>query len=1585
MDTPSNYASGHFESRTRLRSRNSHESFVNSLHSASGESVKGVDGGERSSNMNMRLSDDGLYIDAANPPTSPAFMRLLSQQSQRSPSHSSRSPSVTSQISSKRRVASPKVAARTWLSSDQESPSVSASNSRTHASNRTTETWADKADVFGSEQHTVLIRTRGRPGRPKSRDAFKATRRRSSSRHTHKSHKKEREKEETFQSKRQKEGAQLRSVESPRTPPRSPSRTPQLVMSPRRFPPPTFEKILLGLKDKDFDSGSEEPDVFGSRDVVPRRHRAVEQDNCISVSVAPQRPSRVHSPTMDSTSSRESAEFFAKDQNQSSREEVIPEHYLYIPPLRAVASREEKRPVPGLHQASDDEGQISVRGERRHIATLFSLDAAESHAQKTRLEEQLKATIPFRLAEMNEPSFAGGENLDCPPGKSKRRQPSKVLETIVREHDWKLPELVTETEEQVAQRQRTLREEQCPALSDQDEASAAPESELKCDQFVKSDSLFPMSELSPKEEDADFNGYLGNEYEDDNVDERCSQRSAIDEITEIPGAFDAIWGRSDSKKKPLEHKESGTSSSDDEDNQHAFGQNTLNCMAAFVSMQPASPEGEETRDESSDAAYEEEVLNISKSDAGSKTASSPASSLVLDGKAGGVALLRLGDPAEWEVRYSTADGFLSSPDHSPMHCKVESSAPTQPKKAISGEEVSVDLKEDAEEDSGQESSNQLPAEPLLSTGFSRDVSGGQTRMSSYISGFSSEELYGSTRDPSGLHVNAASKTALQITNEPRLGAALDLRLASVPSFQGEAAVNCNMKTSGCTLPSSSTRRLALRKRPRILTEESNLTDCDAHPPPPERQAYEGQTDASTGAANPSLVSTLTDGPEMYSLLKFRTPGAHQKGERSHAGAGTNVTAANDSAWVEIIPSIRNADRAMPSALDRFKPVAASADCDAWAEEGTTSLHAVEDGASNGQHTDRRGSESLCEIDLSEPLKLSEKETAPHRHSPPPPSRSVELFRLISGATSWCAYGPSVHAVIVGTMLLALWIVLAVLYLFDGNHGLRFFVVCAVALSFVVSLCLGAIHLTSAVFTWKALKYAVDSDMRELLFSSLTRLRPAPDARDPSIEGLRERGRYLGLACDHFIELTTQASPSLEVTRMIGMRFIVAHCFVGLVGVGLIAILGFSIESEASLLVALWSLSDAIATAAAALYSVLLLVLSYWLATTPTAAVVQRAVERHAAIQYLWTLTFADFLVENGAATAKSAEALWVHRQEDRTTRCSPYLISLKNSLFKQDKSLLTIRVHEIPSSLKANYMTARTVWQLPSGTASNNCKGLHAGQRALLTLGSAAPQPTEGSQGATARLFLKLLWCGNGIGPEELHLPIDFDSLICESTAPGRIPTCPGSFALGQHGSEAVGSQSPLEVIRLLLGLLKGDTARSFMKSHTRRYLSKPIPLSSASCEFSVTLRVPLDAIRLTSWSPCGPQRRSKKTGATTLQQICLQGQDEGLAPPFTASGVSIHQEIKTEASIEGATNARVGPWVVQSLCLPQPTFPAELLKGKRRLNGPVAAANAASTSDSGPCRRQGACEEFALLTLLFGSEEQREEFNGCLEQLLCV
>ncbi|CDJ29596.1 uncharacterized protein EMH_0051030 [Eimeria mitis] len=143
---------------------------------------------------------------------------------------------------------------------------------------------------------------------------------------------------------------------------------------------------------------------------------------------------------------------------------------LFIVIGQVSSSTEERRPVPALIQPTEDEGQVSVREDRRHIATLFSLDAAESQAQKARLQEQLRETSPFRLTEVGGSSSAsqsdGVEIIGPPPGQSKRRQRSTLLETIVREHDWEAEEQTFEENIRIyPEQQDQAQEPQAPEAS----------------------------------------------------------------------------------------------------------------------------------------------------------------------------------------------------------------------------------------------------------------------------------------------------------------------------------------------------------------------------------------------------------------------------------------------------------------------------------------------------------------------------------------------------------------------------------------------------------------------------------------------------------------------------------------------------------------------------------------------------------------------------------------------------------------------------------------------------------------------------------------------------------------------------------------------------------------------------------------------------------------------------------------------------------------------------------------------------------------------------------------------------------------
>lgn len=263
MDANLRSAPGTNESRTRLRHRLPHGTFLDESRLRLSEEMQtGVGTGGR--NIGNKHAENS-HQDRDRP-TSPAFLRLLSQRSVRSPSPSSRSPSVISQISSRRRMASPTIAARAWLRPAEDS-SLPTSPVSWDVSPRE----GIRGDGFGihmPQQYSVLRYSRDRSRQTTNREDCKGTRGRVSSRGSCRSPKKR----ESCRNPRERNGARLypkddRTERHSRSPPRT---APRLVMSPRCFPPPTFEKILLGLTDADFTLGKEDVDVFSKESAKPK-------------------------------------------------------------------------------------------------------------------------------------------------------------------------------------------------------------------------------------------------------------------------------------------------------------------------------------------------------------------------------------------------------------------------------------------------------------------------------------------------------------------------------------------------------------------------------------------------------------------------------------------------------------------------------------------------------------------------------------------------------------------------------------------------------------------------------------------------------------------------------------------------------------------------------------------------------------------------------------------------------------------------------------------------------------------------------------------------------------------------------------------------------------------------------------------------------------------------------------------------------------------------------------------------------------------------------------------------------------------
>lgn len=326
---------------------------------------------------------------------------------------------------------------------------------------------------------------------------------------------------------------------------------------------------------------------------------------------------------------------------------------------------------------------------------------------------------------------------------------------------------------------------------------------------------------------------------------------------------------------------------------------------------------------------------------------------------------------------------------------------------------------------------------------------------------------------------------------------------------------------------------------------------------------------------------------------------------------------------------------------------------------------------------------------------------------------------------------------------------------------------------------------------------------------------------------------------------------------------------------------------------------------------------------------------------------------------QSAEEIWLHHKKDLEARSSSCLVSL----LSEKKRKQTIYVGGISRSMWNEFMTARVVWQLPDDVPLKTLKNLRTGQRALLTL-QREPLHANGPNGPNAHVYLKLNWYDDRAVPEELQIPIDFDALDCESIVARRMPfQLRHAVQQRQRPDEqgTKGPQGPLDVLLLLLGLLQEDVNRSFLKSKTRRYIATSL-LPSRSSEHPVILRIPIDAIVHGRCVACGPQPTNKTCTSTLCSQLWHSRQGPETRPVDSqvafSKGMTIHAAAARE-TVQRLDTADQGP---------SSSFDAADVEFH------VSRAYGGS----------GASEKYAFLALLFASEGQREEFNGCLEQVFC-
>lgn len=268
MNTFPMYASGSLEAGARLRpcttDVNCSVGSVSCLAPSAIAKTK-VDAGRRS-RAARRVTGTAPDPFCDDRPTSPAFLRLLSQRSPRNSSHGNGNATVSTQFSVRRRVSSPTVAAHAWLRPIANSPAEVFLQTNEDVA-------ADTSSPFPT-QNTKAEEDCGFQTSTRAKfHESSSEQRRQSNRGPPRRDKKELRRKKSGASK---DGASFFFLECERQQLRNCSRPPpRVVVSPRQFPPPTFEKILLGLADSDFTRAGAETDVFGGS-VISSKPEVVE-------------------------------------------------------------------------------------------------------------------------------------------------------------------------------------------------------------------------------------------------------------------------------------------------------------------------------------------------------------------------------------------------------------------------------------------------------------------------------------------------------------------------------------------------------------------------------------------------------------------------------------------------------------------------------------------------------------------------------------------------------------------------------------------------------------------------------------------------------------------------------------------------------------------------------------------------------------------------------------------------------------------------------------------------------------------------------------------------------------------------------------------------------------------------------------------------------------------------------------------------------------------------------------------------------------------------------------------------------------
>lgn len=354
----------------------------------------------------------------------------------------------------------------------------------------------------------------------------------------------------------------------------------------------------------------------------------------------------------------------------------------------------------------------------------------------------------------------------------------------------------------------------------------------------------------------------------------------------------------------------------------------------------------------------------------------------------------------------------------------------------------------------------------------------------------------------------------------------------------------------------------------------------------------------------------------------------------------------------------------------------------------------------------------------------------------------------------------------------------------------------------------------------------------------------------------------------------------------------------------------------------------------------------------------------------------------------------LHLPSIDTRRSCAFASTLSPRLFKQKNEPDAISFHTTSNSSQSKYLTAKVVLAHPTDIHLDGFEDLRRGQRVLVKMTSAPEHSNaSGSTKASSVAYLNLLWCSSRCALEELRIPLSSGTVQpCDEVAvAGNKRGAASTSVLMQH-------ENPQDVMCKLLGMLQDESTDLFMNSRIRRYLSDAgTPLLSASNAYPLVLHIPIRSINSGRRWTCGMRSLNcdiaSLISCCTLTNFCKPGRksirnadQKATAHVECDEGKDIRESVPSRYKSHGNKTPAVGPWKVHD---PPATRPRSVhmhacgTHGQQHCPPTCTETQQAGlpprAHNNGEARGARSIEPFALLTLFFASEEQRQEFKRCV------